>query len=60
MAQRGFALATVDIRMLTEADAYPFSDPFDSVIMAMAKVLDIPLITNDADIHASQRVDVYW
>ena len=60
LAQPGFALAAVDVRMLAEAYYYPFPDPFDSVITATAKVMDLPLITNDAEINASQLADVYW
>jgi PIN domain nuclease of toxin-antitoxin system len=60
LAQPGFALATVDVRMLAEAYYYPFPDPFDSVITATAKVMDLPLLTNDAEIHASQLADAYW
>jgi PIN domain nuclease of toxin-antitoxin system len=60
LAQPGFALAAVDGRMLAEAYYYPFPDPFDSVITATAKVMDLPLMTNDAEINASQLADVYW
>lgn len=60
LAQPGFTLAAVDARMLAEAYYYPFPDPFDSVITATAKVMDLPLMTNDAEIHASQVVKVYW
>ena len=60
LAQPGFALAAVDGRMLAEAYCYPFPDPFDSVITATAKVMDLPLMTNDAEINASQLSDVYW
>ena len=60
LAQPGFALAAVDIEMLTIAYTYPFPDPFDSVITATARVLDVPLITNDTAIHAAQVVEVYW
>lgn len=60
VTHRGFALATVDIGILTTAYTYPFPDPFDSVITATAHVLDVPLITNDTAIHAAQVVDVYW
>ena len=60
LAQLGFALAAVDVRMLAEAYYYPFPDPFDSVITATAKIMDLPLMTNDAEIHASQLADVYW
>jgi len=60
LVQPGFALAAVDARMLAEAYYYPFPDPFDSVITATAKVMDLPLMTNDAAINASQLADVYW
>ena len=60
LAQPGFALAAVDVRMLTEAYAYPFPDPFDSVIAATARVLDIPLMTRDEEITASRLAEVYW
>jgi PIN domain nuclease of toxin-antitoxin system len=39
---------------------YPFPDPFDSVIMATARVMDLPLMTNDVEINASQLAEVYW
>jgi PIN domain nuclease of toxin-antitoxin system len=60
LAQPGFALAAVDVRILAEAYAYPFPDPFDSVITATAVVMDVPLITKDAEINASQLADIYW
>jgi len=60
LAQPGFALAAVDVRMLAEAYYYPFPDPFDSVITVTARVMDLPLISNDAEIYASQLADVYW
>ena len=60
LAQPGFALAAVDVHMLAEAYDYPFPDPFDSVITATAKVMALPLLTNDTEINASQLADVYW
>jgi hypothetical protein len=39
---------------------YPFPDPFDSVITATARGMDLPLMTNDAEINASRLADVYW
>ena len=60
LAQSGFAMAAVDGRMLAEAYYYPFPDPFDSVITATAKVMDLPLMINDAEINASQLADIYW
>jgi len=50
----------MDIQMVTEAYYYPFPDPFDSVIMATAKVMDLPLITRDEEISRSRLVEVYW
>jgi PIN domain nuclease of toxin-antitoxin system len=41
-------------------DSYPFADPFDSVITATARVMDLPLITKDQQISDSQLVDIYW
>jgi PIN domain nuclease of toxin-antitoxin system len=60
LAQPGFALAEIDVRMLAAAYAYPFPDPFDSVIMATAIIMDLPLLTKDTDITASQLADIYW
>jgi PIN domain nuclease of toxin-antitoxin system len=60
LAQPGFALAAVDVRMLAEAYSYPFPDPFDSVITATARVMDLPLMTKDAEINTSQLADVFW
>lgn len=60
IAQRGFDLAPTDVRTITEAYAYPFSDPFDSVITATASVMDLPLITKDETISDSRLVDIYW
>ena len=60
LAQPGYALASVDTRILTEAYAYPFADPFDSVITATAKVMDLPLLTRDTEINSSRLADVYW
>ena len=39
---------------------YPFPDPFDSVITATATIMDLPLLTKDAEITASQLADIYW
>jgi len=56
----GFDLAEFRVSMATEAFSYPFSDPFDSVIAATAKVMDLPLITKDADITDFELVEIYW
>jgi PIN domain nuclease of toxin-antitoxin system len=60
LAQPGYALAPVEARILIEAYAYPFPDPFDSVITATAKVMDLPLLTRDTEINASHLAEVYW
>jgi PIN domain nuclease of toxin-antitoxin system len=60
MAQRGFDLADFGVEVATEAYYYPFPDPFDGVIAATAKVMDLPLITKDWEIGESQLVEVYW
>ena len=60
LAQRGYALASSDARIVIEAYSYPFVDPFDSVITATANVMDLPLLTKDMEISASRLADVYW
>lgn len=60
MAQRGFDLATFSVEVATEAYYYPFPDPFDGVITATARVMDLPLITKDREIGESALVDIYW
>lgn len=41
-------------------DRRPNNDPFDALICAAARSLELPLITRDHDIHASRVVDVLW
>jgi PIN domain nuclease of toxin-antitoxin system len=60
IAQAGFDLAEFRVSIAAEAYSYPFSDPFDSVIAATAKVMDLPLITRDSDITDSELVEIYW
>jgi PIN domain nuclease of toxin-antitoxin system len=57
---RGFDLAGFSIEIAAEAYYYPFPDPFDGVIAATAKVMDLPLITKDWEISESQLVEIYW
>lgn len=51
---------------LTPAQVYvadrerPNDDPFDALICAAARSLDLPLVTRDGDIHASRLVNVLW
>ena len=43
------------------ADEMRFNrDPFDALICAAARTLDLPLITRDAEIHESGVVTVLW
>jgi len=60
VAQPGFDLAPFSVEVTTEAYSYPFSDPFDGVITATAKVMDLALITRDQDITGSRLVDIHW
>lgn len=59
-AQAGFDLAPFTIEVVTEAYSYPFTDPFDGVITATARVMDLALITKDSDITDSGLADTYW
>ena len=60
MAQRGFELASFSVEVASAAYSSPFPDPFDGVIAATAKVMDLPLITKDVEIGESRLVEVYW
>jgi PIN domain nuclease of toxin-antitoxin system len=43
------------------ADELRFNrDPFDALICAAARTVDLPLITRDADIRGSGAVKVIW
>jgi PIN domain nuclease of toxin-antitoxin system len=53
-------MADFNVDVATEAYHYPFPDPFDGVIAATAKVMDLPLITKDIEISESGLVEVYW
>lgn len=44
-----------------DADSLRFNrDPFDALIAAAARDLDLPLLTRDSDIIASRAVGVLW
>jgi PIN domain nuclease of toxin-antitoxin system len=60
VAHPGFDIAPFTVEVASEAYAYPFADPFDAVITATAKVLDLALITRDQDITDSKLVDIHW
>jgi PIN domain nuclease of toxin-antitoxin system len=57
----GFDIAPLDLRVVSESLALGmFNDPFDSAIVATARVLDLPLITADERITQSRMVEVIW
>jgi len=60
VAQPGFDIAPFTVEVTSEANTYPFADPFDAVITATAKVMDLALITKDQDITDSRLVDIHW
>lgn len=60
VAQPGFDIAPFTVEVTSEAYTYPFADPFDAVIAATAKVMDLALITKDQDITDSRLVDIQW
>ena len=61
LARPGFDLAPFDLRIVSESLALgTLTDPFDCVIVAKARVLDLPLITADQRITESRMVDVIW
>ena len=46
--------------VLLAHESGPNNDPFDALICAAARALDLPLLTKDADIHDSGLVNVVW
>ena len=57
----GFGLAPLEPAIIRQAVSYNFNnDPFDSVIVATAVELSLPLITKDAAITNSNLVEVLW
>ena len=60
IALPGFDIAPFTVEVTSEAYTYPFSDPFDAVITATAKIMDLALITRDQDITDSELVDIHW
>jgi PIN domain nuclease of toxin-antitoxin system len=47
-------------QIFTADDARPNRDPFDGLVCAAARILDLPLLTRDADIRGSGLVRVIW
>jgi PIN domain nuclease of toxin-antitoxin system len=58
---RGFDFVPLDLETISESRALAsLVDPFDMMIVATARVLDLPLITVDERITDSRLVDVIW
>ncbi len=51
----------LETEIISDAVGYNFNnDPFDSVIVATAKRLELPLITKDSAIINSNIVEIFW
>ena len=46
--------------MLLAAEQGPHGDPFDPLIVAAARLLDLPLVTGDRKIAESSAVRTVW
>lgn len=61
LAQRGFALLPLETSIIAQAVAYNFTnEPFDSVIVASAAEIGVPLISKDVAITEANLVEIYW
>ena len=61
LSGNGYAVTHLETEIIAEAVGYNFNnDPFDSVIVATASQLDLPLITKDAAIVNSNLVEIFW
>lgn len=61
LSKNGFALAHLETEIIAKAIGYNFNnDPFDSVIVATAAQLELPLVTKDAAMTESNLVEIYW
>ena len=61
LAKAGFAIAPLDAEIIAESRNYTFNDDiFDAVIVATAKLKDLPLITRDMAITSSGLVEICW
>ncbi len=58
---RGYRLVPLDLPVVLEYDRLLFSkDPADSLIVATALYLDLPLISNDSVIHDAKPCRIFW
>ncbi len=61
LAQGGFDLAPLDLQVIAEASYLTFNgDPFDAVIVATARLKELPLITKDQEITTAGMVEIAW
>jgi PIN domain nuclease of toxin-antitoxin system len=59
-SKAGFILHPLLWEDVNEARTLPFADPFDRLIVGTALRLDLPLITKDAEIRASNLLETIW
>ena len=57
-AYQSYALTPAQVFLADEARVN--RDPFDALVCAAARALELPLITRDGDIRASGMVKVIW
>ncbi len=61
LAKPGFAILPLETSIIAQAVSYNFNnDPFDSVIVASAAEIGVPLITKDVAITESNLVEIWW
>ncbi len=61
LTKRGFAILPLETSIIAQAVAYNFNnDPFDSVIVARAAEIGVPLISRDVAITEANLVEICW
>ena len=61
IARKGIDLAALGLDVIAEAHRLRFhGDPFDRTIVAIARVMDLPLITKDRIIADADVVEIVW
>lgn len=61
LAKPGFAILPLETSIIAQAVGYSFNnDPFDSIIVASAAEIGVPLISKDVAITAANLVEIYW
>jgi len=61
LTKPGFAILPLETSIIAQAVGYNFNnDPFDSVIVANAAEIGVPLISKDVAITESSLVEIWW